>query len=217
MQDRQSAAQFTDNPQCPCCLIVDRSSSMNKGGRIKAVNDALAQFKAEVSADTVASLRVEVSLVSFNHTVDYVDFCSVQDFQPPELSASGGTKIAPAINTALDLLDRRKREYRANGVSYYRPIALLLTDGQAEHDAPEDLAMVREKLVLEEEGRHITFFAFGIEGADLEALSRITPPNRPPRHIGDAESILGLFRSLCGPCTPGDRLRLDPLEGYLAL
>ena len=81
------------------------------GGPIKAVNDALAQFKADVSADTLTSLRVEVSLVSFNHTVDYVDFRSVQDFQPPELSASGGTKIAPAINTALDLLDRRKREY----------------------------------------------------------------------------------------------------------
>ena len=224
MQDRLSAVQFADNPEprSPCCVIVDKSSSMI-GGPIKAVNDALAQFKAEVSADTLASLRVEVSLVSFNHTVDYVDFRSVQDFQPPELSASGGTKIAPAINTALDLLDRRKREYRANGVSYYRPIALLLTDGQAEHDAPEDLAMVREKLVLEEEGRHIAFFAFGIGDADVEALLQITPPDRPPRHIGDVGNIAGLFKwlgnsvEMISETTPGDRLRLDPLEGYLAV
>ena len=224
MQDRQSAAQFTDNPEprSPWCLIVDRSFSII-GGPIKAVNDALTQFKADVSADTLTSLRVEVSLVSFNHTVDYVDFRSVQDFQPPELSASGGTKIAPAINTAQDLLDRRKREYRANGVSYFRPIALLLTDGQAEHDAPEDLAMVREKLVLEEEGRHIAFFAFGIGDADVEALSQIAPPDRPPRHIGDVGNIAGLFKwlsnsvDMISAVTPGDSLRLDPLEGYLDL
>ena len=205
MQDRQSAAQFTDNPQCPCCLIVDRSSSMNKGGRIKAVNDALAQFKALVLADTLASLRVEVSLVSFNHTVDYVDFCSVQDFQPPELSASGGTKVAPAINTALDLLDRRKQEYRANGVSYLRPIVLLITDGQADHDTPHDtpkeLAVVRARLDLEEED--IAFFSFGIEDADVEALSGIT-------------SLSSLHMWDCGrvSSTPGDRI-LEPLDKYL--
>ena len=207
MQDRQSAAQFTDNPQCPCCLIVDRSSSMNKGGRIKTVNDALAQFKALVLADTLASLHVEVSLVSFNHTVDYVDFCSVQDFQPPELSASGGTKVAPAINTALDLLDRRKQEYRANGVSYLRPIVLLITDGQADHDTPHDtpkeLAVVRARLDLEEEDRHIAFFSFGIEDADVEALSGIT-------------SLSSLHMCDCGrvSSTPGDRI-LEPLDEYL--
>ena len=223
MQDPLSAVQYADNPEprCACCFILDRSSSMI-GGRIKAVNDALVQFKADVSADTLASLRVDVSLIPFNHAVDPVDFCSVQEFEPPKLSASGGTKIALATNTALDLLDRRKQEYRVNGVSYYRPIALLLTDGEAEHDAPEELAMVRERLILEEEGRHIAFFAFGIGDADLEALSRITPPDRPPRHIGDAENIAGLFQWLSNSLakisasTPGDRLGLDKLDRYLA-
>ena len=208
MQDRQSAAQFTDNPEprFPWCLIVDRSFSMI-GGRIKAVNDALAQFKALVLADTLASLHVEILLVSFNHTVDYVDFCSVQDFQPPELSASGGTNMAPAINTALDLLDRRKQEYRANGVSYLRPIVLLITDGQADHDTPHDtpkeLAVVRARLDLEEEDRHIAFFSFGIEDADVEALSGIT-------------SLSSLHMCDCGrvSSTPGDRI-LEPLDKYL--
>ena len=204
MQDPLSAAQFTDNPEprSPWCLIVDRSFSMI-GDPIKAVNDALAQFKALVLADTLASLHVEILLVSFNHTVDYVDFCSVQDFQPPELSASGGTNMAPAINTALDLLDRRKQEYRANGVSYLRPIVLLLTDGQADHDTPKELAVVRARLDLEEEDRHIAFFSFGIEDADVEALSGIT-------------SLSSLHMCDCGrvSSTPGDRI-LEPLDKYL--
>ena len=218
MQDRQSAMQFADNPEPrgPGVIIVDRSSSMNRGGRIKAVNDALAQFKAEVSADTLASLRFEISLVSFNDTVDCVDFCSVQEFEPPELRASGGTKIAPAINASLDLLDMRKQEYRANGVSYYRPMALLLTDGQADHDTPEELATVRERLILEEKGRRIAFFAFGIEDADLEALSRITPPNRPPLPISAILNPLHISWGFGGcSSTPGDRLVLDPLDRYI--
>ena len=222
MQDHLSGVQFANNPEprCPVAVIVDRSTSM-RGRSIAAVNDALLQFKAEVSEDTVASLRVEISLVSFNHTVDYLDFCSVQEFEPPELTASGGTRISLAINTALDLLNKRKQEYRANGITYYRAIGVLVTDGQAEHDSPEELAVVRERLIAEEEGRHIAFFAVGIEDADLEALSQITPPNRPPLHIGGAENIAGLIKWLSASVTkiprssPGDRQRLDPIDSFL--
>ena len=211
--------RLSDNPEprYPYCLIVD-------SGGIKVVNDALAQFKADISADPLASLRIEISLVSFNHTVDYVDFCSAQQFEPPELTAGGGTKISRAINTALDLLSRRKQEYRANGISYYRPIVVLLTDGQAEHDSPEELAEVQERLIAEEDGRRIAFFAFGIEDAGLEALSRITPPHRPPQRLGDSANIAGLFSSVGNSCgcvlrrsipNPGERLRLEPFDAFL--
>ena len=214
--------QFAENPEprCPVALIVDISGSM-QGQRIQAVNGALQQFKSEVSMDTLAMLRAEIALVTFNHRVDYYNFESVQSFTPPMLRAYSGTKISLAVNTALDLLDSRKQVYRENGISYFRPIALLLTDGYPEHDTPQELAAVQERLMIEEESRHIAFFSFGVDAADIQALTQIMPPNRPPRHIGNSMQIAGLFQWLSNSVAkistsnPGDRIRLDPVDDYL--
>ncbi len=214
--------QFAENPEprCPVALIVDISGSM-QGRRIQAVNGALEQFRIAISADTLAMLRAEIALVTFNHMVDYYDFAPVQSFAPPNLRAYGGTKISLAVNTALDLLDSRKQVYRENGISYFRPIALLLTDGYPEHDTPQEIAAVQERLMIEEDSRHVAFFSFGVDGADIAALSQIMPPNRPPRHIGDSVQIAGLFQWLSNSVAkistsnPGDRIRLDPVDDYL--
>ena len=216
------SVQFADNPEprCPVAIIVDVSSSMG-GMPIQTVNNALVEFRVEIERDTLAMLRAEIAVVTFNHTVNYYDFTSVQAFTPPKLRAYGGTKISLAVNTALDLLDSRKQVYRENGISYFRPIALLLTDGKPEHDTPEEISSVRERLMIEEESRHIAFFSFGVDGADIHALSQIMPPNRPPRHIGESMQIAGLFQWLSNSVAkistsnPGDRVRLDPVDAYL--
>ncbi len=221
-QNPLSNVEFAENPEprCPVALIVDISGSMY-GQRIQAVNHALHQFRVELSRDTPAMLRAEIALVPFNHRTYYYDFSSVQSFSPPTLSAEGGTKISLAVNTALDLLDTRKQLYRENGISYFRPLALLLTDGRPEHDTSEEIANVRERLMIEEEDRRIAFFSFGVEGADINALAQIVPPNRPPRHIGGAMQIAGLFQWLSNSVAkistsnPGDRIRLDPVDDYL--
>ena len=216
------SVQFAENPEprCPVAVIVDVSGSM-QGRPIQAVNTSLEQFRNEVSRDTLALLRAEIALVTFNHDVEWYDFASVRDFAPPMLRANGGTKISLAVNTALDLLDTRKQVYRENGISYFRPIALLLTDGKPEHDTPEELVNVQERLMIEEESRHVAFFCFGVEGADIASLTRIMPPNRPPRHIGDSMQIAGLFQWLSNSVAkistsnPGDRIRLDSVDDFL--
>ena len=86
MQNRNliDSVQFVDNPEprCPVALIVDISGSMI-GPSTRAVNGALQQFRYEISRDTLAMLRAEIALVTFNHSVDYRDFTSVQNFIPP--------------------------------------------------------------------------------------------------------------------------------------
>ena len=228
MQNQLYAAEFADNPdsRCPVSVILDSSSSMSIGGRIEKLSMALAKLKAELSDDTMASQRVELSLVTFNHEVEYVDFRSVEAFEPPDLQASGGTMVCPAVNTALDLLAGHKQAYREAGMSYYRPLGVLLSGGRFENDTAEELAMVKQRLVSEEKSRGLAFFAFGFEDADTDALSRITPPNRPPRSIGDAGNMAGLFEwwvsGQCGCGTrmwssdPGELLELDDLDSYLA-
>ena len=214
--------EFADNPEarCPVVLIVDTSSSMT-GEPIARVNEAIADFRTEISKDKLVFLRADVSLVAFNHETQEYDFASVNKFNPPPLEASGGTRMCSAIHTALDLLERRKQEYRKEATSYYRPIAMLLTDGNAEHDSEEEITSVGERIAREEEGRHVAFFSFGVDGANTEALERITPTHRPPMHIGDSRNIEGLFRwlsnsvAIVSTSQPGDKLTLDPVEGYL--
>ena len=214
--------EFAHNPEarCPVVLIVDISSSMT-GEPIARVNEAIADFRTEISRDKLVALRADVSLVAFNHETQEYDFASVKQFNPPPLEASGGTRMCSAIHTALDLLERRKQEYRKEAASYYRPIAMLLTDGNAEHDSEEEITSVGERIAREEEGRHVAFFTFGVEGANRAALSRIAPPNRPPKHIGDSRNIEGLFRwlsnsvAIVSTSQPGDKLKFDPVGGYL--
>ena len=216
------SVEFTYNPEarCPVVLIVDISSSMT-GEPIARVNEAIADFRTEISRDKLVALRADVSLVAFNHETQEYDFASVNQFNPPPLEASGGTRMCSAIHTALDLLEHRKQEYRKEGVSYYRPIAMLLTDGNPEHDSEEEITSVGDRIAREEEGRHVAFFTLGVEGANRAALSRIAPPNRPPKHIGDSRNIEGLFRWLSNSVAkvstsqPGDKLKFDPVEGYL--
>lgn len=216
----EDVAEFADNPEdrCACVLLLDVSSSM-AGRPIQMVNDAIKAFKDEVSRDRLTALRAEIAIVAFSHTVNIVqDFVAVRDFEPPVLAASGGTKIAGAINRALRMVDQRKKEYRANNIGYYRPIILLLTDGYPQHDTVEEIAEATKRIAEEEAGRHVAFFAFGVEGADMAMLAKIATAERPPLRVEEAE-IADIFQwlansvSVISTSQPGERLTLPAPPG----
>ncbi len=57
---------FADNPsqRCPCLLLLDVSASMT-GRPIAELNAGLILLKDELSADPLASKRVQVGIVTF--------------------------------------------------------------------------------------------------------------------------------------------------------
>ena len=170
--------EFVENPEnrCPVILLVDTSRSM--GGRpLQELIEGLRIFKEEVQQDTQAALSVEVAIVQFGKSVDLVqDFVTIDDFNPPKLTADGMTPMGMAIEFALDLLEKRKATYRVNGVQYYRPWIFMITDG-----APTDPWVNAARRLQEAESENkLLFFAVGVEGADLDTLNHIAPPNRPP-------------------------------------
>ena len=170
-------AEFADNPEprCPCLLLLDTSGSM-MGAPIHELNEGLVTFKDELASDSLAMKRVELALVAFGPTRVLSDFQTPDTFNPPSLSASGDTPMGAAIATGLDLLRRRKDVYRANGISYYRPWVFLITDG-----GPTDAWQRAAVQVQEGEASNaFSFFAVGVQGANMEVLSRICVPSRPP-------------------------------------
>ncbi|NJO93889.1 MAG: VWA domain-containing protein [Hydrococcus sp. RM1_1_31] len=169
--------EFVENPEprCPVILLCDTSGSMS-GEPINALNAGLAAFKEDVYKDEIASLRVEVALVTFGPVKLAQDFVTIDNFIAPNLKADGGTPMGQAIESALDLLETRKETYKNNGIQYYRPWVFLITDG-----APTDNWLNAAQRVREAENqRRLLFFAVGVKGADLNTLRQIAPPERPP-------------------------------------
>ena len=206
-------------PRCPCLLLLDTSGSMN-GQPIAQLNEGLRQFKEELSADSMAMQRVEVALVTFGPVRVVSDFHTPDLFQPPQLSAGGDTPMGAAIIQGLDMLEARKSIYKQAGVAYYRPWVFLITDG-----GPTDhwqTAADRVRQGDSAERKAFSFFAVGVEGADINRLAAICSPQRPPmklKGLSFRELFSWLSSSLGGVAKsqPGQMVTLPPRTGWSAV
>lgn len=162
---------FADNPEprCPCLLLLDTSGSM-RGVPIAELNAGLAGLKEELSSDSLAMKRVEIAIVSFGPVNIQTTFCTAPNFFPPQLAAEGDTPLGAAIQQGLDLLRQRKDEYKANGISFYRPWVFLITDGSPTDVWENAAAQVREG----EATKSFAFFAVGVAGANMALLKQIS-------------------------------------------
>ena len=183
--------EFVENPtnRCPVVLLLDTSASMS-GQPIQELNQGLSTFLEDVCQDEQASLSVELALVTFGGSPTLInDFQTVDELVPPKLSAGGNTPMGEAIDYALDLLEKRKINYKDNNIGYYRPWLFLITDG-----APNDEARCLEagqRLQQAESERRLSFFAVAVEGAKMEILKQVASPKQPPLWLNGLD-----FRSM---------------------
>lgn len=202
--------EFLDNPEprCPCILLLDTSASMS-GPPIDELNAGLHVFRDELNNDTLASLRVEVAIVTFGGKVQVAqDFVGVPQFQPPKLKASGSTPMGQAVHSALNLIKFRKDTYQRAGIPFFRPWMFLITDG-APTDKWEDAA---QRIREDEAKKKVMFFSVGVQGADMNVLSQMG--DRTPlmlRGLKFSQMFQWLSRSVTGVAnsSPGDRVLLQ--------
>ncbi|MBV9493042.1 MAG: VWA domain-containing protein [Acidobacteria bacterium] len=165
------AASFAENPEqrCPCLLLLDTSGSM-AGEPIRQLNEGLRFLREDLLTDSLAAKRVEIGIVTFGPVTVVQDFTTVEYFVAPELPASGDTPMGAAIVRGLQALHERKKAYKANGISYYRPWIFLITDGAPTDDVAAAAAEIREG----EASKKFAFFAVGVQNADMARLAQIS-------------------------------------------
>ncbi len=176
----EDAVEFAENPEprCPCVLLLDVSKSM-RGEAIKSLNEGLVTFRNDLIKDPLATRRVEIAMITFGQEVEVVhNFMPVNRYIPQVLIAAGLTPMGTAINRALDLLEERKKVYKAHGVAYYRPWVFMITDGKPKGEPDEAMEVAVRRLRDQEEKKRVLFYAVAVKGAWTDKLSQIAV--RPP-------------------------------------
>jgi len=217
MEDLEDLIEFADNPEprCPLVLVLDTSGSMS-GKPIQELNDGLALLAQDLATDELASQRVEIAIVTFGPVNVVQDFVVADQFEPPRLTTRGVTPLGAAVERAVEMVVARKEQYKAAGISYFRPWIFLITDG-----APTDKWAEAKRLVHQGEAdQAFSFFAVGVADADYSVLNELAPRG--------ALALQGLaFRELfqwlsqsqrqVSSSRPGDQLALPPTSGWASV
>jgi uncharacterized protein YegL len=228
-QTEFAIVEFAENPEprCAVVLLLDTSGSM-QGQRIGQLNAGLRELDQALKRDALASLRVELAVVAFGGKARTIEvragggmeipadadraFVTADAFQPPELVAIGDTPMGDGVRKGLQLLRDRKDIYRQHGIDYFRPWMFLITDG---YPTDKDWQQAATEVRDEEGRRGVTFYAVGVEGADMQKLARFSD-QRPPlklKGLAFAELFQWLSSSLSAisQSRPGDQLPLPPV------
>ena len=212
-------------PRVPVALCIDTSGSM-WGDPIRELVAGVNQFYDAIDEDDDAHDAAEVCVVEFNSGAKVIqEFASVERLQRiSSISPTGATYMGEGVNLALDTLEQRKKLYSDNGVLYYQPWLVLMTDGGPNGSQAElDRAVQRVTDMIG--NKKLTIFPIGIgTGADMNVLARFSPTKPPLRLQGLSfrEFFEWLSKSVArvSQSSPGDappKLDLEGLAGWAEL
>ena len=117
--------------QLPVYLLLDTSSSM-EGAPIESLRNGLELFQQEVSSDPFARDIVKVGIITFSSEAQLVTegLIPISNFQPPNLTASGVTRLDLAFQVLLESMEKDvAKAIKGGQKGDWKPAIFILTDG----------------------------------------------------------------------------------------
>jgi uncharacterized protein YegL len=187
-----SAKTIKISRKVPICLVLDDSGSM-AGDKIKELNKNIEDFLRYVKNDAKAARIADIAIITFGDTVKVKSgYESIENIKFSGLYAGGKTPMGAAVSKAVELLKERRDFYRQNDIEHYKPIMLLMSDGEPTDEYDEAAQNLTEMV----KSREIKIFPVGI-GEDFNKASlKKFSPILEPKIIKGAEGFSKLFRLL---------------------
>lgn len=158
-----------NEPHMACLLLLDISGSMS-GEPIRELNEGLNKFKSDVCQDKATRDILDIAIVVFNDSPRVEqEFVPVEYMKPVNLSAGGGTNMAPAITKAIEMVNERSRFYRRSGTQPYKPWIIMISDGFG-----GNVDQIANTIHDMEEKEKLKFFSLGVEGYDSKVLHQLS-------------------------------------------
>ncbi|MGL6168936.1 MAG: vWA domain-containing protein [Fusobacteriaceae bacterium] len=173
-----------ENPMAriPVVIIADTSSSMN-GQKINILNAEIKKFYDEInhnSKNEILKYSLDLAVLGFKfdtyaretHPVVINKFSVMESQVTPIFNAFGHTPLGATVDTAIDMLEKRKEMYKIGGIQYYQPLLVIISDGDPT-DSIENATRRAIELSLK---RKLSVYPVIIgEDGNLDNLQRFTP------------------------------------------
>lgn len=210
-------------PRCATILALDVSGSMD-GDPIKQLKAGALKFIRTVKEDDIASASLELAIVLFggDNAKLLIPFTNLSDDNVnwheiiSNIDADGSTPMGEAVELSLNLLESRKEEYKNNGVSYYQPWFVMITDGE-----PTDLEWEKaaRRLYNAEQNKRVFPMVVGTEDADFYNLKKFVsePIQLEGLKFQEFFSWLSASMSRVSTSAVGEEVTLPPKTGWQAL
>lgn len=160
--------------QALICFCIDTSLSMMR--RIRTINTCLERFIQENSENEFNGNIANICIVSFGGVEPQMiqKFDNIKNIDFKKLTANGGTHMATGIDMAIDKILRERKRLEKRGVSFYKPLLVIISDGGSD-DSLTELAK-KEKKLIKEDNFDVTCIGYDIENdeqakLDLQSLS----------------------------------------------
>jgi len=203
--------------RAPLVLVLDCSGSMLEDNKVALLNDGLKTLAAELKNDPIAARCGRVLVISFGGDNDVEvmgEWTDAMDFTPPNLTAGGLTPLGTAMRCALDEIESQKSQMRSAGVSYKRPIVMLLSDGEP----TDEWQQVAAECKSAEASRKVNVMPIGIGSqANREILGAFS--NKGALNLSGLkfrELFIWLSRSIqaVSRAATGETVQLNPVDSW---
>lgn len=210
-------------PRCATILALDVSGSMD-GDPIKQLKAGALKFIRTVKEDDIASASLELAIVLFggDNAKLLIPFTNLSDDNVnwheiiSNIDADGSTPMGEAVELSLNLLEKRKEEYKNNGVSYYQPWFVMITDGEPTDSEWEKAA---RRLYNAEQNKRVFPMVVGTKDADFYNLEKFVsePIQLEGLKFQEFFSWLSASMSRVSTSVVGEEVTLPPKTGWQAL